>query len=239
MKLSKTIYTRKSIRSYKDNAVDNFTVKQILDFCNQARPLYHDITVRFEVVDKENVKCMFPWRPLQYLAVFSEEKNGYLENVGFLLQQADLFIQSLGLGSCWLGLSKVDSKTKNNNLDGLKFVIMLCFGYPNDEFRKDVSEFKRKDPQKISDIVDERLEPARLAPSAINTQPWFFAHDNGVIHTYQNTRALRHLFLKELNRIDTGISLAHMYVSNADTFKFFRTDAPNKSGYEYVGSFEI
>lgn len=238
MNLSDTVYKRKSVRKYVDKPVDNGTLKKILDFCAEAKPLYHDVAVRFEIVGKENVLCLFPWRPEHYLAVFSEEKDGYLENAGFLLQQADLFIQSMGLGSCWLGLSKTDSEIKNRS-GGLRFVIMLCFGYPAEEFRKDVSEFKRKPLEKISDTPDARLEPARLAPSAVNTQPWYYTHSGNVLNVYRNTKALRHLFLKKLNRIDTGIGLAHMYAANTDTFRFFRTDAPALDGYDYVGSFEI
>ena len=180
---------------------------------------------------------MFSWKPLQYVTFYSQKVDGYLENAGFILQQLDLYLQSIGIGSCWLGLSKPDGKEKSS--DGLDFVIMLCFGYPKEDFRKDISEFKRRPLEKICDIPDERLEPARFAPSAINSQPWFFTHDGDVIHTFQSTRALRHLFLKELNRIDTGISLAHMYVSNPETFSFFKADPPSISGYDYVGSFKI
>ena len=43
-----------------------------------------------------------------------------------------------------------------------------------------------------------------------------------------------------LNRIDMGIALAHLYVANADTFRFFREEnAPTVQGYGYIGSVTI
>ena len=37
--------------------------------------------------------------------------------------------------------------------------------------------------------------------------------------------------------VDAGIALAHLYVSNEETFRFFHAEhAPAVSGYGYVGS---
>ena len=42
------------------------------------------------------------------------------------------------------------------------------------------------------------------------------------------------------NRIDTGIALAHLYVANKDSFKFYMKDNPEEhKGLFYAGSFEI
>ena len=36
-----------------------------------------------------------------------------------------------------------------------------------------------------------------------------------------------------------GIALAHMYVTNPDTFRFFAAEAPELKGYAYSGSFTL
>lgn len=239
MELKEVIYKRKSIRKYQKENVEKEKIEKILNFFENAKAIFPNIKVRIEITKKENVKCIFPWISEQVISVFSEEKEGFLENVGFLLQQLDLFLPTLGLGSCWLGMGKLDSVAKSKINDGLQFVIMLAFGYPKEELYRDKLEFKRKPLDKISDEVDLRLEPARFAPSSINTQPWYFVHEGNIIHTYCVRRIMRRA-LEDMNRIDVGISLAHLYVSNIDTFEFIKLDNANKiDGYFYIGSFKL
>ena len=118
---------------------------------------------------------------------------------------------------------------------------MLAFGYPKENpHRTKISDFKRKSISKISDIADKRLEPARLAPSSVNSQPWFFVHEKDIIHIFCVQKGLFSKVLGDLNLIDAGISLSHIYVSNPDTFSFFKTDdASDIKGYGYVGSFTV
>lgn len=238
------IYRRKSVRSYTGEPVDQETLQKIKEFMINIKPLYPDIKVRTEIMEKENVKCIFPWVTPQVISVFTEDKEGTLENVGFMFQQLDLYLQSIGIGVCWLGMGRLDKKkvAEAESTDDLKFVMMLAFGEPKGEaLRNDISEFKRKSLEQISDREDERLEPARLAPSSVNSQPWYFVHDGDTIHAYC---AYKNLIAKkvlgDMNRIDMGIALAHMYVANLDTFNFFKADNVEEiKGYGYIGSFTI
>src|SRR5690606_38406218 len=99
----------------------------------------------------------------------------YLTNAGYILQQLDLYLSANGLGSCWLGIAK---PTKDESFfSGLKFVITLAFGKPAEKLhRNEIGEFNRLPLDKIRDAVgmDNLLEPARLAPSANNSQRWYF-----------------------------------------------------------------
>jgi hypothetical protein len=120
------------------------------------------------------------------------------------------------------------------HVDGMKFVIMLAFGYPKgDQLRQDLKGFKRKSMEQISDKPDPRLEPARLAPSSVNSQPWYFTHEGNTIHAYCTKASI----IPDMNRIDMGIALAHMYVAEPETFRFFRAEnPPTVSGHTYIGS---
>ena len=229
MNLQEMIYHRKSCRSFTGKPVDAGMIGKILSF--EMNPLYPQIKVRMDVVGRDKVKCICPWTTSQLIAVYSEEAEGYLENIGFLLQQMDLYLQTLGLGVCWLGMGKMNPKTAAE-VEGMKFVIMLAFGYPQgDQLRHDGKGFRRKAPEKITDTADPRLEAARLAPSAINSQPWYFTHDGDTLHIYCS---------KKGSRLDTGIALAHLYVENKETFRFFLAKAVRDvPGYSYVGSFVI
>ena len=63
--------------------------------------------------------------------------------------------------------------------------------------------------------------PAQLAPSAINSQPWYFKHTDDGFDVYQlKQNIFKRQILKKLNSIDVGIVLAHMYVANENTFEF-------------------
>jgi hypothetical protein len=44
---------------------------------------------------------------------------------------------------------------------------------------------------------------------------------------------------KKLNRLDTGIALAQLYVSNVETFRFVKQEVPERKGYVYIGSISI
>ena len=179
-----------------------------------------------------------PWKSPQLMAIYSEKKEGYLENVGFLFQQMDLYLQSIGLGSCWVGLGK---PRHQNEEDGAEFVVLLAFGTPQGTtLRIGSADFKRKTLAQIADRPDSALEPARLAPSSTNSQPWYFVHGERSIRVYCSQRGLlKHTLLGTMNRIDMGIALAHMYVANEDRFRFFCVEAPRKEGYQYIGSFTL
>lgn len=236
MSMMDKISRRKSVRRYQPEPVDEVTLQKIKTFIATAKPLSPHIRVQAKIVSRDKVKSLMLWISPQVIAVYSEETEGSFENVGFLFQQVELYLQTLGLGACWIGLGKVEE-----TCDDLPFVIFLAFGYPKGEGQRELAEFKRKPLAEIADWADERLEPARLAPSSVNNQPWYFVHDGDVIHTYCAKQGLiKTKTLGEMHLIDMGIALAHLYVANSETFRFFKVEnAKERKGYTYVGSFTL
>ena len=229
MTLNEMIGHRKSCRSFTGKPVDAEMIEKILSF--EPKPLYPEIKVRMDIVSRDKVKCICPWTTPQLITIYSEEVDGCLENIGFLFQQMDLYLQTLGLGVCWLGMGRMNPKTATQ-VEGMKFVIMLAFGHPKgDPLRHNLKGFKRRPMEQITDKADPRLEPARLAPSAVNSQPWYFTHDGDAIHVHCS---------KKGSRLDAGIALAHLYVANEHRFRFFRAEnVPEVTGYTYIGSCTI
>jgi len=234
------IIRRKSTRQYTGEALSPELLEQILAFAREAKPLDASIRTQVMLLDKSQVHCLQPWKTPHFLAFFSEEKEGWLENAGFMYQQLDLYIQSLRLGSCWVGLG-----TLENNVsvpEGMKLVILMPFGDAKEEpWRDSPARFSRKAMEEITDQPDERLEPARLAPSATNSQPWFFLHEGEVIHAYRVIHgAVRQRMLGRFNQLDMGIALAHLYVSCPDSFETFTVpQPPEKQGWLYTRSFRL
>jgi len=226
MTLNEMIFKRKSCRSFTGVPVDGEMIEKIMLF--EMKPLYPHIKVRWDVVPRNQVKCICPWTTPQLITIYSEEADGYLENIGFLFQQMDLYLQSLGLGVCWLGMGRLNPKT-TTTVEGMKFVIMLAFGYPKgDQLRHDGKGFKRKSLEQIADQADEKLEVVRLAPSAVNSQPWYFTHEGDTLHLHCSQKG---------SRLDAGIALAHLYVANGETFRLFKAEnVPTVPGHNYIGS---
>lgn len=238
MELKEVIYRRKSTRSYTGEPVDQATLQKIMEFAAGAKTLHPDVSVRGELVEGKQVKCILPWTTPQMIAIFSEDSERGLVNAGFLFQQVDLYLQSLGLGSCWLGMGKLDKKAaaELDRGNDQKFAILLAFGHPKGEALREPGDFKRKTLEEIADVTDERLEPARLAPSAVNSQPWYFVHEGETIHVYCALFGRRKKRVWPMNRIDMGIALAHLYVTRPETFRFSQEEAPEIAGYSYIGS---
>lgn len=243
MNLTEMIYRRKSVRSFTNGLVSDEILNRIEEFVASAKPLYPEIKVKMEIVPRNQVKCICPWTTQQLITIFSEDKPGYLENAGFIFQQLDLYLQSIGIGTCWLGMGTLTAEDvfEKQRQDGLKYVMMIAFGHPKGKALRDgKTDFKRKPLGEISDLEDERLEPARLAPSSVNSQPWYFAHEENVIHVYCMHKGLLNKTLGNTNQLDVGIALAHMYVANKDTFSFKKLDQHNnKKDCTYIGSFCI
>lgn len=230
MNLKEQIYVRKSCRNYLDDEVD---MDLIHDFMADVKPLVEAIDYSYTILPASEVNVRTRWTAPYYLALYSEKKEHYLENIGFIFQQLSLYLQSVGIGNCWVGMASPKKKTDD-------FVITISFG-KSDKMTRDISSFKRKDLNKISDFADDKLIPAQLAPSAINSQPWYFKHADEGFDVYQvKQNILKRQVLKRWNPIDVGIALAHLYVSNEDTFNFIKkTSFEDIKGYTYTGSIEF
>ena len=96
MNLEEQIYVRKSCRKYLDDEID---MNVINDFMKSVKPLSSDLKYHYEIFEKSEVKIRTPWSAPYYLALFSEKKDIYKVNLGFVFQQLSLFLQSKGIGS--------------------------------------------------------------------------------------------------------------------------------------------
>lgn len=229
MDLASQIFIRKSCRKYLDDEID---MSQIHEFMSTVKPLIPEINYSYKILTRDEVSLKTRWSAPYYLAIYSDKKENYGLNIGFIFQQLSLYMQSLNIGSCWVGMGSVKEKDP-------EFVILMSFGKSND-LKRDISKFKRKSLSKISDIEDEKLKVAQLAPSAVNSQPWYFKHtDEGYDVFKVKHNIVKRKILGKWNDIDVGIALSHLYVSNKDTFQFKLKNKSDLKGYIYIGSLKI
>lgn len=235
--LYKYIFKRKSIRKYEMVSLSEDTIADINLRLESLEPLYKDIKVGYKIVGQEYIKSLLPVKAPHYLVISSEEKDGFLENVGFMFQQMDLHFSSMGLGSCWLGMARTNEDIKTE----LPFVIVMAFGKPKEELYRSGPEFKRNGLSQISRGKDVRIEVVRLAPSAANSQNWYFVAEGERLHVYRTRLSLLKLRIYDrMNQIDIGIAISYLWLaslSHDKPFEFIKLDTPpEQKGFIYVGT---
>ncbi len=210
------IFKRKSIRKYDMAPLSRDILSSIMAFANQAQPIVRGLKYEFAFLGAGDVRNPLPIKAPHYLCFYGDKTDGNLMNAGYLLQQVDLFLSDKGIGSCWLGLAKPnrDIPAQRNGLD---FTIMLAVGNASEPLhRQSIAEFRRKSPSEISNIAGSvlLLEPVRLAPSASNTQTWFFSGSlKEIIVNRSRLNLIKAALYGKMNQIDIGIALCHLWLS--------------------------
>jgi len=204
------ITKRKSVRKYGPGPLGEDELSRFRSFLKEIKPLFPGIKVEMKVFSAEEFKGLLRSNAPHFLAFFSEPKEGYLANAGFMLQQADLYLSANNIGNCYQGLAKL---TKGADAPaGLEFVISTSFGRPvGNVHRSGVGEFDRRPADEISSVkgMDDLIEAARLAPSSVNNQSWYFTGGDGTIHAY----AAKGLIGQDMNKINVGIALCHIWLA--------------------------
>ena len=245
--LYEAIFKRKSIRNYDSAPIDQNRLEEISEKLGALKPMYAEIKTEFKIISPDQVTRKGMNKAPHFIAAFSEAKDAYKTNVGFMLQQMDLYFSATGLGSCWLGIPQPTKEVRESS--NQEFIILMSFGNPKETLhRTSISQFKRKPLSEITNIVgaDELLEPARLSPSAINLQNWYFTGDKNLIHAYSaKSGFLRSVFGGSYFPVNVGIAICHLQLAAVHLgwktkimFEEGKDKNPRKDR-EYIASLEI
>lgn len=236
--LNEALLKRKSVRSYDPTPLSNEDLTQIMNYAKSIEPLIPNLKTKVRLIESDKVKSIRSWRAPHYLAIYTSEGDHNFVNVGYIYEQLVIYLTSLGLGTCWVGsVFPKDYKECGE----MKWVITLAFGKEkNDQpYRDNLTRIKRKDLSSISEQLDNRLEPARIAPSNVNSQPWYFIHDDEKIRVYCVIQGLLKKWMTTMNKIDTGIALSHLKMENEHfTFEIEKKPVTLK-GYSYIGTITL
>lgn len=213
--LYEMIFKRKSFHLFRNIGKEHITeeeLKDIEEYFYTLKPLIDDIKVKIKIV-KDSTTCR---RGQEYCILFySENKENYLQNIGYLGEQLDLYLVSKNIGTLWFGIGKVEEKV----LDGLDYVIMIAIAKvdSDDKFRKDMFKSKRKEIKEIwnGDYYLDIANIVRFAPSACNTQPWRVEAKEKSLKVYRYRKeGKRGIMPKNMvmyyNQIDMGIFLCFL-----------------------------
>lgn len=242
MNLYQMIFKRRSIRKFKKEEVPGQLLKDILYFGENIPRLHGDIQIKLGI--SENMEEHLPVKGLwkveapYYLVFYSEEKEGYLANAGYVLEHVLLYMTGKGLGTCYLGNTKVPEP----GLTGLKQVIVVAFGYPKTLLYRDPATAKRLPLKELCVFKEEAgeslkniLKAVRLAPSAMNTQPWRFIVYRDKIYVFSCREFLPSSSFVSMREICMGIMLAHLTIAAEEMWmnvKLEAEEAMEKKSYK-------
>ncbi|MFT4146496.1 MAG: nitroreductase family protein [Mobilitalea sp.] len=215
------MFSRKSNRHFKHEKLEWDVISEILEYANKLPMLMEDIAVEFKLVnhieEKQGFSTPFHVKAPYYLCISSEDREGYLLNAGYLMQQMDLFLATKGLGACYSILSP--GKSLKDTMK-YKFVIALAFGITSSPVVRDSSDARRFPEselvvykEEVSADIKQILSAARLAPSLYNSQPWRFVVYNNRIHIFAKKNLLIGKLLDYNKMIDMGIMLANLLLA--------------------------
>ncbi|SKC85703.1 nitroreductase family protein [Maledivibacter halophilus] len=145
MGINKIIKERRSVREYKSKKVEENVINDLLnDFTNKKR-LTDDIKINFGFIQDgkglyEKLDGLVGYygkliKAPHYIYITSEVKDGYLENAGYIGEKLVLEATKLGLGTCWIEVSKNMDKVKEilSIEKDQEIIGLFTIGYPKKE----------------------------------------------------------------------------------------------------------
>lgn len=214
--LHNMIFKRKSFHLFRN--IGNETIsandmEHIQKIYKTFIPLCSDIKTAIRIVPANETTCN---RGQQFcILLYSEKKDNYLQNIGYLGEQLDLYLVSQNIGTLWFGIGK----TNEPSFDGLDFIIMIAISKVDDErkFRKDMFKSKRKSIDEIwlGETLGGISDIVRYAPSACNTQPWIVEYTDTALNVYRYKKQGKRGIMPAdrvsfYNQIDMGIFLCFL-----------------------------
>lgn len=206
------VRARHSVRSYQERKLSPETAALIraeLDKINEQSGLHIQLMEETEGVFGGLFSRVIGWKHVPcYLALVGQEGPDLEERCGYYGEQLVLFLQSIGLNTCWVGMFKA-AASKAEVCPGEKLVVTIVLGYGTDGGKPRRS----KTPEQVSDVREmpdwfrAGVECALLAPTAINQQKFRISLD-GDIPTV--TAAGNGPFIK----VDLGIVKYHFEIGS-------------------------
>ena len=266
MNIENIIRKRYSVRTYSNQAVGEDIRNKIMAYAESIEnPFGPD--VRYKWLDKKQLpkgEKLGTYGIIQgadlYIGTAVLEHENAMEALGYAFEKLVLYMTELGLGTCWLG-GTFNRKAFTEAMalkNGEIFCIVSPVGYPADK-KSFVEKIMRigskgdkrngwemhffKDNFQTPLTEDEAgeyalpLEMVRLAPSAVNRQPWRVVLKDGMYHFFEkHTRDSDVPGGIDMHRIDLGIALCHFHVTAEEKELKGRFERVDVSGIEPDGN---
>jgi hypothetical protein len=159
--LYQSIFTRRAVREYDQTPLDDSIISSIREFINQT-PSLSGTNFQYDIVSGNDVSDD---KAPHYILCYSDGSTPQIINIGYVLDKTDLYSQSQGFSSIWLGMSSPKDKSIKQN-----FTIMMGFGKTSIS-KRTLKDFDRLNIKEVSNAENDIANTAHLASSANNSQP--------------------------------------------------------------------
>lgn len=214
MTLLDAIKSRHSVRRYIEKPIDVELVNVLqakVDKLNEEYDLHIQLITNEPKAFKGKMAYGTFHGVTNYFAMIgsnmSEHTTNLSERIGYCGEQLVLLAQTLGLSTCWVGLTYNNVKEAYSISKDEKLCCMIALGYGDDAGRN----MKRKKAEDVSNISDDApqwfhdgVAAALLAPTAVNQQKFYFEYV-----APDKVKAIRRFSLVGYTKMDLGIAKLH------------------------------
>ena len=218
MTIQEAIEARHSVRAYKDLPLSEEIVKLLEDELvklNNEGQLHIQLICNEPKAFKGTMAKYGKFRNANnYIVMAGKKADDLDERIGYYGEHIVLLAQTLGLNTCWVGLSY--SKVPGTYVldEGEKIACYIAIGYGETQG----SGHKIKTVEQVSnasDITPSRfkkgVEAALLAPTAVNQQKFSFEYV-GMSNNRHQVRAKKGFSMIGYTQMDLGIAKYHFEV---------------------------
>ena len=217
MTLLEAITVRHTVRKYIDKPIpqDIIDILQAkIEECNEIGNLHIQLVTNEPKAFKGKMAYGTFSGVTNYFAMVGKKADDLSERVGYYGEQLVLLAQTLGLNTCWVGLTYNNIKDAYIKGNDEKLCCMIALGYGDDTGRN----LKRKTVEQVSNASDitpawfkKGVEAALLAPTAVNQQKSSFEYV-GKKNNRHIVKANKGFSLIGYTRIDLGIAKFHFEI---------------------------
>ena len=226
MTLLEAISARHSVRKYLDKEIPADIIAALqekITECNNAG----NLSIQLVQNETKAFTGMLSYGSFSgvknYLVMVGKKSKDLDERVGYYGEQIVLFAQTLGLNTCWVGLSYSKVPGTYELGEDEKIACYIAIGYGETQ---GVSH-KIKTIEQVSNASDitpswfkKGVEAALLAPTAVNQQKFSFEHV-GVKNNCHQIRAKKGFSMIGYTKMDLGIAKYHFEIgAGKDLFEW-------------------
>lgn len=266
--VAECIKTRRSVRTYDGKPLEEGTKEKLASLMKGIQNPY-GLSVEFRFLDAKENGLVCPVVSGTDLYVGGKIKNAANASVafGYTFESFVLAAEALGLGTVWLG-GTMNRPAFEQAMELEEDEIMPCaspVGYPAKKMsvreammRKAIKADERLPFEELFfdgtfavPLSKEKaaklalpLEMVRLAPSAVNKQPWRAVLADHTVHFYlKRSKGFSYDGKLDMQKIDIGIALCHFELSAKEqglNSEFLLQDPMLPSAdAEYIASYRI
>ena len=226
MTLQEAITARHSVRKYIDKEIPVDIVTVLQDKIAEYNKV-GNLNIQLVLNETRAFTGMLSYGSFSgvrnYFVMVGKKGADLDERVGYYGEQLVVLAQTLGLNTCWVGLSYRKVPEAYNVGKDEKLACMIALGYGETE---GVSH-KIKTVEQVSNASDitpswfkKGVEAALLAPTAVNQQKFSFKHV-GMSNNRHQVRAKKGFSMIGYTQIDLGIAKYHFEIgAGKDNFEW-------------------